>query len=83
MAKIPCVQKAWVKGQPVRIHGLIYRLEDGILNDLGLTLDRIQQIPEEFWIYSPEEKQEKKVEIKVGEGAFRKNTEFEAGVDSK
>jgi carbonic anhydrase len=54
MAKIPCVQKAWVKGQPLRIHGLIYRLEDGILKDLGLTLDRIQQIPEEFWIYSPE-----------------------------
>jgi len=37
----------------LRIHGLIYRLDNGVLKDLGLTLDRIQQIPEEFWIHGP------------------------------
>ncbi len=51
IAKIACVQKAWINGQKIRIHGLIYRLDNGILKDLGLTLDRLEQIPEEFWIY--------------------------------
>lgn len=51
IAKVACVQKAWVNGQKLRIHGLIYRLDNGVLNDLGLTLDRLNQIPEEHWIY--------------------------------
>lgn len=51
IAKIPCVQKAWINGQKLRVHGLVYRLDNGILKDLGLTLDRLEQIPEEYWIY--------------------------------
>ena len=56
MTKIPCVQKAWSNGQQLRVHGLIYRLDNGVLKDLGLSLDRIQQVPEEFWIYPPKAK---------------------------
>ncbi len=52
-AKLPSVQKAWAKGQPLRIHGLIYRLDNGVLKDLGLTLDRLEKLPEEFWIHAP------------------------------
>lgn len=53
MAKMPSVQKAWAKGQPLRIHGLIYRLDNGVLKDLGISIDRLEQIPQEFWIYTP------------------------------
>lgn len=51
IAKIACVQKQWIKGKELRVHGLVYQLENGILNDLGLTLNKLSMIPEEFWIY--------------------------------
>lgn len=51
ISKIACVQKAWVSGQKLRVHGLVYRLDNGVLKDLGLTLDRMEQIPEDYWIY--------------------------------
>lgn len=41
IAKIPSVQKAWVNGKKLRIHGLVYQMENGILKDLGLTLSKI------------------------------------------
>lgn len=50
IARIPVVQKAWKMGGGLRIHGLVYRLENGILNDLGLTLSKLDQLPEEFRI---------------------------------
>jgi carbonic anhydrase len=31
------VRNAWRKGQPLHVHGWIYRLDDGILHDLGVT----------------------------------------------
>ncbi|WP_372846849.1 carbonate dehydratase [Pontiella sp.] len=31
------VRNAWRTGQPLHVHGWIYRLEDGILRDLGVT----------------------------------------------
>jgi carbonic anhydrase len=50
LARIPIIQQAWKEGQEVRIHGLIYNLKDGLLNDLGLTLCKITHLPEEFRI---------------------------------
>jgi carbonic anhydrase len=50
IARIPIVQQAWKEGQELRIHGLVYRLDDGILKDLGITLSKISHIPEEFRI---------------------------------
>lgn len=32
------VQQAWRRGQPLSVHGLIYRIEDGILRDLGFAV---------------------------------------------
>jgi len=34
------VSEAWRRGQPLAVHGWIYRLEDGILRDLGLSITR-------------------------------------------
>ena len=45
VARIPIVQQAWKDGQELRIHGLIYNLEDGLLKDLGLTLNKITHLP--------------------------------------
>ncbi len=41
------VQNAWKSGQELAVHGLIYNLEDGILNDLDIRItspDEISQI---------------------------------------
>ena len=31
---------AWRRGQPLAVHGVIYSLKDGLLQDLGLTVER-------------------------------------------
>lgn len=35
----PAVQAAWNAGQPVSVHGWIYRLQDGLVRDLGFRVD--------------------------------------------
>src|SRR5690606_692005 len=34
------VTSAWQRGQPVSVHGWIYRLSDGLRRDLGFTVTR-------------------------------------------
>jgi carbonic anhydrase len=34
------MQDAWARGQQVSIHGWVYGLRDGLLKDLGVTMDR-------------------------------------------
>lgn len=41
----PIVQKAWLAGQPVSVHGFIYGIENGLLRDLGFRVNAIDQIP--------------------------------------
>lgn len=48
IAKIPIVQLAWKNGQELRIHGFVYDLKDGLLKDMGVTLDSLDKIPEEY-----------------------------------
>jgi carbonic anhydrase len=38
------VQDAWRRGQPLTVHGWIYDLSDGLLRDLGLATERMDQI---------------------------------------
>ena len=38
------VQDAWARGQTVTVHALIYRLSDGLLRDLGLTVSSAAQL---------------------------------------
>ncbi|TLU99035.1 carbonic anhydrase [Dyadobacter luticola] len=39
LAKTSIVQNAWLNGKPLLVHGLVYDVANGILNDLGLTTD--------------------------------------------
>jgi carbonic anhydrase len=45
------VQDAWRRGQSLAVHGWIYSLADGLLRDLGLAVERPEQIPEEYRFY--------------------------------
>jgi carbonic anhydrase len=38
------VRDAWARGQSVTVHALIYRLSDGLLRDLGLTVSSFAQL---------------------------------------
>jgi carbonic anhydrase len=38
------VQDAWARGQALTVHALIYRLTDGLLRDLGLTVSSAGQL---------------------------------------
>jgi carbonic anhydrase len=42
------VQDAWRRGQHLTVHGWIYSLRDGLLHDLGLTIESSDQIPPEY-----------------------------------
>ena len=41
------VLDAWRRGQSLGVHGWIYRLQDGLLRDLGLSVTRESALPEE------------------------------------
>ncbi|MCB1959813.1 MAG: carbonate dehydratase [Rhodocyclaceae bacterium] len=38
------VQDAWARGQPLTVHGWVYGLKDGLMNDLGLTVSRPEHL---------------------------------------
>ena len=38
VTETPILQRAWRRGQDVRVHGLIYGLKDGLLRDLDCTV---------------------------------------------
>ncbi len=42
VANTTTVQDAWLSGQALYVHGWIYDIHDGLLKDLGVTLDKIQ-----------------------------------------
>ena len=39
VAATPTLRDAWARGQQVTVHGWIYDLHDGLLQDLGVTMD--------------------------------------------
>lgn len=43
-------QNAWARGQKLEVHGWIYSLKDGLLQDLGCTVSGADQIPEVYRI---------------------------------
>jgi carbonic anhydrase len=38
VAETPILRAAWAGGRPVRVHGLVYDIRDGLLRDIGCTL---------------------------------------------
>jgi carbonic anhydrase len=42
------VQDAWRRGQSLAVHGWIYRLQDGLLRDLGMSVARESELPEAY-----------------------------------
>jgi len=42
------LQDAWARGQAVAIHGWVYGLRDGLLKDLGVTMDRPENVVKVF-----------------------------------
>lgn len=46
------VQSAWSRGQALTVHGWIYAIRDGLLKDLGASVDGPDQIPKEYRIDS-------------------------------
>jgi carbonic anhydrase len=44
VARSPIVQNAWARGQRLAVSGLVYRLIDGILHDLGYRVGRPEGI---------------------------------------
>ena len=42
------VQDAWARGQDLTVHGLIYRLQDGLLRDLRMTASDAAQVEDRY-----------------------------------
>ena len=42
------LQDAWARGQRVAVHGWVYGLRDGLLKDLGVTMDRSESVIQVF-----------------------------------
>ncbi len=47
LAKTSIIQKSWAKNQSPILHGSVYSLENGIMNDL-ITLDSLSSIPDVY-----------------------------------
>ncbi len=43
IAQTPIIEKAWLRGQIVNIHGWIYAIDDGLLRDLGCHVASLEQ----------------------------------------
>ena len=48
LTKTSIVQNAWANGKLLQVHGLVYDVKDGILTDLGLTIENNQDIEEVY-----------------------------------
>ena len=42
------VQNAWQRGQSLSVHGWVYGLTDGLIHDLGITIDSPAQLPDMY-----------------------------------
>jgi carbonic anhydrase len=47
------VQNAWQRGQKLAVHGWVYGLNDGLVNDLDIIIDRPEQLPETYRMDMP------------------------------
>lgn len=43
VASTPIVENAWLRGQPLHLHGWIYGIHDGLIRDLGPHLSSVEE----------------------------------------
>jgi carbonic anhydrase len=48
LSRTAIIQGAWYSKQNLTLHGWIYGLKDGLINDLGVRVDRVEQVPEPY-----------------------------------
>jgi len=48
LSKTPTIQNAWRNGQLLYIHGWVYDIHDGLINDLEVTYKNANELPEVF-----------------------------------
>lgn len=46
VCKLQAVQNAWNNNQPLAVHGMIYRISDGMLHDLNCSINSNQKLEE-------------------------------------
>ena len=44
LSMTPIVQKAWLRGQTLSVHGIIFGINNGIIKDLKVTTNAIDQV---------------------------------------
>ncbi len=49
------VQDAWKRNQALTVHGLIYRLSDGILHDLDVNINAMEEVPRIYQMYNDQD----------------------------
>jgi len=45
LCRTTVVQTAWKNGQPLAVHGWVYRVDDGILRDLNICVNNANEMP--------------------------------------
>ena len=50
VARTTVVDDAWNRGQQLTIHGWIYDIRDGLMHDLGITIDNIKELNDKYQI---------------------------------
>ncbi len=48
LTKTSIVQNAWANGKSLQVHGIVYSVKDGILTDLGLTIENNEDIEDVY-----------------------------------
>jgi len=48
LCNTPVVKDAWARGQRLTVHGWIYGLKDGLVHDLGITVDHLEELPSRY-----------------------------------
>jgi carbonic anhydrase len=48
VSRTTIVQDAWARGQRLSVHSWIYRVQDGLLRDLGMCVSGEAELPERY-----------------------------------
>ena len=48
VARTTIVQDAWARGQPVTLHGFVYGLADGLLHDIGIEANSMDELAKDY-----------------------------------